>query len=179
MSVGVTEPVVPRMWRGYDDPGLPVGNWIATGFVVGNGTGGVMTVDLLFKPEDQPSSGRFYNLEQFDIFRTNTITASGFLVLDNFEQLGSLTITTRQWRFELQDNGNGVGAIHYQEGFPKLPLFLGQSSRVASLNSVMQVGVINVNIVVLTVVAQGYIWEPRSIMAPGGLRRPLDSLYGR
>jgi len=61
--------------------------------------------------------------------------------------------------------------------FP-LPLFLGSVAPVASLAATIEVGADNIDATSFTVTIQGYIWEPRSIQAPGGLRRPVDSLYG-
>jgi len=179
MSVTTSTGVFPRMWRGYDDPGLPVGAWIAHAVSVGNATGGINQCEFLFKAEDTPVTGRFYSLEQADAFLTAETLQAGFLTLDNFEQLGPFIIATRQWRFEFQTNANGVAAIHFNEGFPELPLFLGQTPRIASFDAAMRIGATNVNIVVLSAVVQGFIWEPRSIMAEGGLRRPTDSVYGR
>jgi len=179
MSVAATGGIIPRMWRGYDDPGLPVGAYIGNNVLIGDVTGGLNQIDFIFKREFAPADGRFYNIEQLNVFHTIATFVNGGLEVRNFETLGPFLIGAREWRFDLLDNGNANATISsYVAGIP-LPLFIGQTSRLQSLDSVVSFTVPNINVVVHSVTIQGYIWEPRSILAPGGLRRPLDSLYGR
>jgi len=70
-----------------------------------------------------------------------------------------------------------VAAMTEAVYFP-LPLFLGGAAPVPALAAQVEVGTNNVNMATLLVTIQGYIWEPRSVQAEGGLRRPIDSLYG-
>lgn len=178
MTVSVTDSISIRLWRGYDDPGLPVGMWFAQNAVTGDVTGGDMVVIFVFKPEGDPVSGRFFNIEQMEAHQSNAATHIGALQVTNFETLGPVGLVNRQWRFELENNSNGVAAMNNQLYLP-FPLFLGAVAPVASLAAQVEVSVDNVNVTSLVVTLQGYIWEPRSVQAEGGLRRPVDSLYGR
>ncbi len=177
MTVAVTNAISIRPWRGYDDPGLPVGMYIAQNAVTGDASGGNMTVIFIFKPEGEPVSGRFFSIEQFDAHHSSAGLFTGFAVANNFETLGPVGLVNRQWRYVVSDNRNGVGALNSDIYMP-LPLFLGSAAPVASLSAQFEVGVDNIDLSSYVVTIQGYIWEARSIQAPGGLRRPVDSLYG-
>lgn len=179
MSVNTNVSLQTRMWRGYTDPGLPVGGYVANGTVVGDATGGNEQLTFIFKESGEPSSGRFYSIEQMDGHITNAVQTNVAMEANNFDRLGPFLIASRVWRVELHITGNGQAAIHYQQGMPPMPLFLGQISRLAGPVSRFIVEVDNVLAEVFVWTIQGYIWEPRSILVEGGLRRPLDALYGR
>jgi len=177
VTVSFIESIHIRPWRGYDDPGLPVGMWFAQGAVTGDASGGDMIVFFQFKGEGEAVSGRFFNLEQFNIFHSAIATKDAHMVINNFETLGPVGLVNRQFRMRLQDNDNGVSAMDNAYYLP-LPIFLGSVAPVASLSADLEFGIDNVDLTSFVATAQGYIWEPRSIQAPGGLRRPVDSLYG-
>jgi len=179
MSVIETSSIVPRMWRGYDDPGLPIGAYIAHDVSVGDATGSTNTIQFAFKPQGQQSSGRFFNVEQWNAFLTATTSQSLSIQAEDFDQLGPFIISIRRWGTSLIDDGDGHAIISAGTVFPPLPLFLGQEGRLVGQRTDMTFVTANVNTIVFSVVIQGYIWEPRSILAEGGLRRPADSLYGR
>jgi len=177
MTVIFDSHVQQRTWRGYDDPGLPVGMYITQGSVLGDVSGGNQLIIHTFKGEGEPASGRFYNIEQVDCHYTATGTEAIFLVATNWEVSGPTGLINRQWRATLQNNSNGVGAMSTDLQFP-LPLFLGITAPVPSLAAQLEIGVDNNDGETFFSTIQGYIWEPRSVMAEGGLRRPQDSLYG-
>jgi len=179
MTVITTGPIVPRMWRGYDDPGLPVGAYIGHNLVVGDVTGGTAFVEFNFKQINEPATGRFYSLEQCNIFTTTTSFVNGSMAVRFFDRTGPFQISVRQYRFELKTDGISNAALRYNEDFPPMPLFLGQSTRLQNELSRVAFEIANINLVVFQVVIQGFIWEARSILAEGGLRRPLDTVYGR
>ena len=177
MTVSSIDQIAIRPWRGYDDPGLPVGMWFAQNAVTGDASAGRMVVIFVFKGEAEPVSGRFFNLEQINVFHSATALKSAYMQVTNFETLGPVGLVNRQFRFQLENNANGVSAIDNNIYMP-LPLFLGSVAPIASLAAQLEIGIVNVDLTSLVVSIQGYIWEPRSIQAPGGLRRPVDSLYG-
>lgn len=180
MSVSVRTVVIPRLWRGYEDPGLPSGGYIANLIAVGNATGGQVTLNFDFKPQLESASGRYYNIEQINMFKTSTTTAQVAMQINQFEEVGRIAISTRRERFGLFTDDNGHAAIDYgTSDAPPMPYFLGKSTRTVSLFAVVIFGIANVDLVVYSVTISGFIWEPRSTMMPGGLRRPIDSLYGR
>ena len=177
MTVSVSNGISIRPWRGYDDPGLPVGMYIGQNAVTGDASGGDMIVFFDFKGEGSPVSGRFFNIEQMNVFHSDTGAKAGHVVANNFETLGPVGLVNRQWKFQLVTNLNGVSAMSDLLYFP-LPLFLGSVAPVASLAATLEVGTDNIDLTSFVATIQGYIWEPRSIQAEGGLRRPTDSLYG-
>lgn len=178
MSVVVNESIHRRPWRGYDDPGLPVGMYFAQSSVTGDASAGNMNVLFQFKQESDAVSGFFYNLEQFNVFHSQASFKAGAIQVTNFETLGPVGLINRQYRFEIEDNVNGVAALSDQLYIP-LPLFLGAVAPVASLAAQLEFSIANVDVTSFVASIQGYIWEPRSIQAAGGLRRPVDSLYGQ
>jgi len=177
MTVSVVDSISRRPWRGYDDPGLPVGMWIGQNSVTGDASGGNMLVIMEFKGEDEPVSGRFFNLEQFNVFHSNTSTKVGALQITNFETTFSVGLVNRLYFFELEFNARSVSALNDRIHIP-LPLFMGSVAPVASLAAQIEFSTPNVDLSSFVVTAQGYIWEARSVQAEGGLRRPVDSLYG-
>lgn len=177
MSVELRAPIVPRMWRGYDDAGLPEGAYIGNTVSLGDVSGGTNSILFEFKRDSEAVSGRYYNLEQLNIFTTNTLTQLAFLQIRNFEQLGPFQIGQRDWTMLLSSSPNSVSSMSFADTFPGL--FLGQVSRVANIGSLLEIGVNNVNGVLVAATVQGYVWGARSNLAEGGLRRPVESLYGR
>jgi len=177
MTVSVFDSISIRPWRGYDDPGLPVGMYFAQNAVTGDASGGDMLILFQFKGENEPVSGRFFNIEQVNVFHSAAPNKDGHFVANNWETIGPVGLVNRQWKFTLTANDNGVSAMSNNLYFP-LPIFLGSVAPIASLAADFEVGIDNVDLTSLVATIQGYIWEPRSIQAPGGLRRPVDSLYG-
>lgn len=179
MSVVGVGTIAPRMWRGYDDPGLPAGAYIASGFVLGDGSGGVVEVTFPFKPAGQASSARFYNIEQLSALYTITAQGvRGYIRSVGFEDIATISSPEQQFAYAMPTSlPAAIAAADIQQ---QLPIFLGQSVRFFAGNSRVDIGTANAGIVtILTVTMQGYVWDTRSIMAPGGLRRPVEGLYGR
>jgi len=178
VTVSVTDLITPRPWRGYDDPGLPVGMYFAQNAVTGNASGGDMIVFFTFKEEGGPITGRFYNVEQYNVFHSASAGKSGHMVATNWESVSPAGLVNRQWRYELAANADG-GSAEKGDVYIPMPLFLGAAAPLVDLKSTLEFGIDNVDLTSLVVSIQGYIWEARSMQAEGGLRRPADSLYGR
>lgn len=177
MSVVTNVHVEQRPWRGYDDPGLPVGMYIAQGIVTGNGTGGAMTNIFGFKDEGDAASGRYYNIEEVEVQQSNTSTRDAAMKAVNWDSVASAGLLNREWSYQLQSNSGGVAAMVTRSQLP-LPIFLGLAAPVRDLAAQIEISCDNVDLTTLVAVIQGYIWEARSVLAEGGLRRPIDSLYG-
>jgi len=177
-AVTVTR-VQQRPWRGYDDPGLPVGMYISQGVILGDLSGGDMQINIRFRNAGVAASGRFFNIEQLEISVTSELSATpGFLNFVNFELSGTTGLVNRAHRFILTSTAGAISALDFSEA-PRLPIFLGITSPIPALDADVIIGIDNIDGETLTATMQGYIWEPRSVMALGGLRRPVDSLYGR
>jgi len=170
------------MWRGWDDPSYPVGAYIANFALLGDATGGVMQINFPFKFEAAPADGRFYNIEHISAFVAGLALSpaiEGFIRVLSFETLGPFVIAEQQYRFLV---GGTLPLSSAAFDFPPLPLFLGQTSRLTAGSiafSHLQIGTANLNLAAWSVTLSGYIWEARSIMAEGGLKRPADTLYGK
>jgi len=177
MTVAGETGIAQRIWRGYDDPGLPVGMYRALTSVTGDMSGGNMLITFIYRNLGDSLTGRFYNIEQLEVNRTGSPT-NGFLQSENFETVGPTGLINFERRIRLDASGGSfVNAMNPGESV-KLPLFLGSSQAVPALAAEVNIGFANTNLLVLVASIQGYIWESRSIMAEGGLRRPQDSLYG-
>jgi len=178
MSVVTLTIPVQRPWRGYDDPGLPVGMWVSQGVVTGDASAGQMAITTVFRPEGARVSGRFFNVEQVEAQISPSNSNGVFFFLADMDTVGDTVMVDRQWGGILASNSS-VGILRH-ERLPPLPWFLGAPRRdTGSFSSQFQVGTPNVDLSTWLVTLQGYIWEPRSMMAQGGLRRPIDSLYSR
>ncbi len=179
MSVVGFASVRQRIWRGYDDPGLPAGMYVAHLAQAGDASGGTLRIVFEFKKEADPVSARFYNLEQFSAHQTGTaININAALTTQNFDRAGNDQIPAMEWVYELHENSRAsVIAANFRE-LPQFPIFLGQISLDISDATLVIVETGNVDGSTLFATIQGYIWEPRSTQAPGGLRRPADSLFG-
>ena len=70
----------------------------------------------------------------------------------------------------------GEGVALRNEG-PRLPIWLGVVGRQEG-DSVITFQFDNVNLRLYQIVIQGYMWGPRSVLAPGGPRRPVGGLFG-
>jgi len=166
-----------RSWRGFDNPSYPVGMYIANFVVIGDATGGVMRILFPFKEDGQRADGRFYNIEQMSAFVSINpgIPIEGSIRVLGFDSVGPFIIGEQNYRFDLVGAGSVISAA---QNFPVMPLFLGQTGRLEGTSSELQVQTGNLLAVIFAVTIQGYIWEPRSILAEGGLKRPPDVLYG-
>ncbi len=176
MSVQAVFPVLQRPWRGYADPGLPVGMWIAQGTVLGDASGTNQGVVFVFKEEGEPLGGRFYNLEQMEVHSTLASLSFAALVLENFDIISTTGLVNREYHLRLTSDGITTSSLQeYQSAV--LPIFMGRPSLVG-LQTQLRVRVANTLNETLFFTGQGYIWEPRSLLVDGGLRRPIDGLYG-
>lgn len=177
MTVSISTHVQQRPWRGYDDPGLPVGMYIAQNAVTGDASGGDMSVIFEFRGEGSAASGRFFNIEQIECHHSVSTTKSLAMQAVNWDLVGPAGLVNREWEAQLANNSNSIAAMTTSRQFP-LPIFLGITAPVPSLAAQVILSIDNVDLTSLVATIQGYIWEPRSVLSQGGLRRPVDSLYG-
>jgi len=180
MTITLATGIAQRIWRGYDDPGLPVGMYLALSSVTGDMSGGSMNISFRFRGEGQPISGRFYNVEQLEVNRTGAPIAGNLASVNFSDSVGPTGLINWERRLSLSVLGGVlVNGLNLGESGITLPLFLGTPEANVDLAGELIVGFANTDGLVLAAGIQGYIWEGRSVMAEGGLRRPVDSLYGR
>jgi len=176
MAVAGIVTVTQRPWQGYSDPGLPVGMWVSQGTVLGDASGGNQSVIMRFKEEGDPLGARFYNIEQMEVHSTRQVGAlRAGLLIENFDIISSTGLVNRQIHIAMQTDGITDSAMI--SGNMKVPIFMGRPTLVG-VSSQLTARTLNTLNETWFFTAQGYIWEPRSLLVDGGLRRPLDSLYG-
>lgn len=180
MSIEGLTTITQRLWRGWDDPGLPVGAYIGAQDVTGDASGGVEFVTFRFLGEGAPLSGRYYNIEQITTHYAAAVSGAGSLVALNWDDVGASPLSDRNWAIAYQSDGIGAAGLAtggWATG-GRMPLFLGQPQSNPLVGTSVFIQIANVLGRVLSATIQGYIWEPRSAMVNGGLRRPVEALYG-
>jgi len=180
MTITSITQILPRLWTGSLTPGLPVGMYVGQATVTGDGSGGNMRLIWRFRTEAGPVSGRFFNLEQLNVRLTNAgggrFEAS--FRTDGFDRVGNVPMFDRTWATELEGTSLlGESALKYGR-LPQFPVFLGQTDLTPGGSSSLFFDINNTNSAVMEGQIQGYIWEPRSTNAVGGLGRPVEALYG-
>jgi len=162
-------------WAGYDEPGLPTGAWVAEGTVTGVDGVGSQVIGILIQLASDPLSSRLYNMEQVILSKT---ASTDEVVGCRINNMGHLTpdrpLSQRNFSIPMI-----VAGADFSANNPTLsrPIFLGAPSG-AGLECGLSFRIDDAAAIVLIVSVQGYIWEPRSLLAPGGLRRPVGSIYG-
>lgn len=177
MAVATTTRIQNRPFRAFEDPGLPQGLWVAATTLSGDASGGLANIQVLFQLSAEPLSGLYYNLEQWS-FSDDGIDSGGPDIEVNVVNLDFVTPATpiAQWSWgSVRHIGAGKPG-NSSNSMPR-PLFLGTPNAPGNTAQVI-FGTDNVNGSFYRCVAQGYIWGPRSVLAPGGLRRPVDGIYG-
>lgn len=180
MSVALLVPIQHRPFRGYDDPGLPNGIWLIQSGVLGDGSGGSLTLDIVFKDGSRavPESSQLYDIEQMTVF--STLDGSHIIDINpsNWDDLTPGSTGTVATAFAAQlttfDVGSG-SALGGEVAMSPTKWFLGQV-RKNTTNTIVRFRMTN-TAVSLAVKAEGFYWGPESLNAPGGPRRPVDSLY--
>ena len=175
MSVQTFESIRIRPWRGYEDPGLPIGMWVAQAVLPGDATGGFQQIQLQFQEADQPLSGLFYNLEQLEIqVNANTSVPCEFTII-RFDTMGNTALANREYMLELVGTGGSGGSASMRPRDSLKGIFLGRPNAL-TIASHLSIIIDNVDGRTLTGTAQGYFWGPEALQAAGGLRRPVDAL---
>lgn len=176
MTVVGQQPAKQRLWRGYDDPGLPIGSWVAWIQATGDATGGDAFMQIIIEPEAQSVTGRYFNLEGLELFAETNTTTDAEITIIGFSELTDGAFANRRWTVNLESNSFGNAAMEIRELLPR-PIFLGKKE-LGDSASVVQAVIDNTDGRVSILRAEGYIWDARSNQARGGARRPVDALYG-
>lgn len=179
MTIVVDIPIRRLPYRGYDDPSLPVGIWWGSGVLVGDASGGTQQIRFLAKVEGDPVSGDMLNLEQIMAFVSTSTATSAFLSPVGFSPSRELPGVDALYRFQLDNLSSALGNSAIGHEHPKLPIFIGATRGGADTLSTIAFGITNLTATdSLSVSMMGYIWEARSLLAPGGLQRPPNGLFG-
>jgi len=169
-----------RPYTAYGDPSLPIALYIAEGGLVGDVSAGDVFMDFIFKFADEAHSGQLYNLEQLASDSDHTVSQEALMSTINMDRLApTRDASAQRWRLQLVDvNGllNPVNALGSVSG-GLLPLWLGAPSPTEG-KSALRMQFPNEDGVAYFAQIQGYIWGPRSVLAPGGPQRPVSALFG-
>ncbi len=177
MTVTAQQTIFPRPWRGYDDPGLPSASWSSWVSSPGDASAGDNFAQVIIEPEAQNLSGRYYSLEVCEAFVTGATAATPVdVILIGFGPAIAGVFTNRHLRLDLEGNQFAGSGLNLTERLSR-PVFLGQKLLAAS-NAIISAVMDNVDAKDLTLWCEGYMWDPGANMAKGGVRRPVDSLYG-
>jgi len=165
-----------RPYSAYDDPSFPVAAWIAQAGIAGDASGGLLIIDFLFQgPGAQISE--LFNLEQLAI-DTNANTVEDIMI----ETIGMDTLapnrlaSPQKWSVTTDNVLGTDSAVRLNAAAQGLPLWLGAPSRQEG-NGVIRFTFLNANLRLYAITIQGMMWGPRSVLAPGGPRRPLSGLF--
>lgn len=178
MSVAANARVFTRPYTGYEDPGLPVGAYIGQAVITGDASAGVSQLNFLFQFGQDALNSQIYSLEHFSAESNASANEELLFQPINMDRLTpQAVLPPTRWSVPLIADGVG-SAVARLEALNGLPLWLG-SPNTALLECGIRFQVINTAMRVHTYMIQGYIWGPRSVIAPGGPRRPLAGFLGR
>jgi len=178
MSVITEQDVEYRGWGGFNDRRLPEGLWMTEGAIVGDASGGVRSVSLVFNPLGAPELSLAYSLEQIAIVDSDNVTKTGGLETAGMEPLVDNASMDIAIALSVIANGSGQ-ALLSEGGYETVHgIFLGRVRRNVVELSGVTFRLANLLNATLTFAAQGYVWGARSWSAPdGGLLRPPRGLY--
>lgn len=182
MSVLVDRTARRRIWRGYDDPGLPTGMWYGWVSAVGDGTGGDVILDLLLEnaeasPGTPGLTGNHYNIEAISAQSTlSSATVAAMELINLTPPVEGAALFTRTFSLPMALNELNDNAILIGDLLPR-PLFIG-SRQLPAVSCIIRFTQDNNSGETIIFYAEGYVWGARSLQAEGGLRRPVGSLYG-
>ena len=176
MVVAIDFRVDVRPYSGYTDPSLPIAAWIAQGGVAGDASGGSVFMDFIFQDADNPQVTELYSLDQISFDTTGTAAREVALSTVNMDTLAPNRRASPQfWRFRTETIATvGISALDFEN--PMLPLWLGSPNKDEGKGAI-RLNVVNVDLLLYAATLQGYVWGPRSVLAPGGPRRPIGGLF--
>jgi len=173
MSVISQLQIVKTRFPGYLDPSLPGGTWLGSSTATGDGSGGVVEVDLVTSPATAPFDSLFYSLEKISVTYTFGTAGAGRLQILNLGQ-----IISRIFAFPLVLDPDASNLDIAGRDFALFPLFLGQQIN-RNATSAIAFQADNQNAETLRFQAEGYYWDVESANAPGGPSRPVQGMYSR
>jgi len=172
-----TEVAIQRhIYRGYDDPGLPVGRWFAWVRGTGDVSGGSNRLVVIFHQEGRNIPSLFYNLEYLELVNSVNSSDAVGVFISNLVPLIEGSSLARQLTVSLAANDNDNAAMRPIDLLPR-PIPLGQPT-LPDVEAHLAFATDNVDGETLDVYCEGYVWTGRASEAPGGQRRPPDAYYG-
>lgn len=172
MSVSEQVELQHHSWNGYDDPGLPTRVWFAQGQATGDASGDTLTLQFNFATLVGAVNEQFYNMEMLNIRKSSIVAASGQMNVINMGFAAS-----RTYPIVLVPGDASIATASFGPGQMPMPLWLG-AQNTGGGNAAIQVDFDNEDLITFRATMMGYMWDPRSKLTPGGLRRPAEALFG-
>jgi len=177
MAIAQTFRIDIRPYFGYDSPTLPIAAWIGQAGIVGDASGGNIIFDFVFQDTDGPQISELFNFEQLSMDISSSAQNRDISIETvNMDSLSRNRPASEQRWQTLVSAVSGTANTELQPGWI-LPLWLGAPSRFEGLSSLRFVTV-NVDLLFYAITVQGYMWGPRSMLAPGGPQRPVGAMFG-
>lgn len=176
MSVIAQIVVESRRYSGWIDPRYPIGYWQAATTTIGDATGGVIGIDLVFQLGTTPRlNSQMYSVERVGItigdnndrdIQLRAVNMGG-PSNQGFQHVYSVTTASQQ--------GSSISGLR-ADTLDMIPWFLG-SQRLAGITASLSSLIINVDGLTFTLEAEGYRWSTRSVLIDGGPQRPPTGPY--
>jgi len=147
--------------------------------VTGNASGGLLSVDLVFQ---QANGADRLNSQMYSIERLGAKSDEG---VSRIVRLSSLNMGgpsnqgfSHQYSVRSEAQPGLAAAALSSDAMNLVPWFLG-SQRSAGTTASISLVTVNTDGVTTTFEAEGYRWDPRSVLIDGGPQRPPTGLYRR
>ena len=178
MAVPIDFRVDIRPYSAYDDPSLPIAAWISQGGVAGDASGGFVSMSFVFQRADDPQISELFNLEMLSFDTSQSASQNMMLETVAMDTLApNRPASSQRWQMLTVATSVGTSGLTLEKN-NVLPLWLGSPSREEG-QGVLRITTPNVDLLLYAATLQGYMWGPRSVLAPGGPRRPVGGLFGK
>lgn len=182
MSLTIAMGFTRRSWNVAPLPGYPAGLWVAASSSEGDASGGQLVFQHIFA---SPSAGlgdqNFYNIEQINVSTDVNAGDDVDLQITDMDpvSLAPFTDTNVSLFYNLPISAGQVNAgIQPLQGLT-VPIWVGRFAGPPTATGLMNLHFANPTASnTARAKVQGYFWEAEAMNAPGGIRRPVDGIYG-
>lgn len=179
MSVFGTFRIDTRPYTGYQDPGLPIGSWIAQAGIAGDASGGILRMNFLIELEGGVRVSELYNIEQVSIDTSSANNRTFILATVNMDTLSPVRQASPQkWQLATALATSTSESALELDKLTGLPLWLGAPAPDSPAGDKgFSLTMANIDLLLVASTFQGFIWGPRAVLAPGGPRRPPGGFF--
>lgn len=153
---------------------MPIGVWASQANLIGDASAGSHVIELLFNPATAPTDSKLYSAEWITL-RTTAAAGTADVEISSINLDDVFGAWNQGYQVTL---AAPVGLQRRIKPIDQVPSkwFLGHQ-RFAGIATTLSFRTPNVDLITLTVGAQGYIWTPRSLLVEGGLQRPANGMW--
>jgi len=165
------------------DQGLPLGHWTAAAESEGDGSGGDISFQHIFRnASNQLGDSNYYSIEQMT-FMTTVSTVTGASLTINGMDVGTGDVATPQLPvdrvyaldLDVTDQAVAVRAMSRPNGYK---IWIGTYQGIPTDFGDMRLRMDNPGVSdTARFVVYGYYWGPGAINAAGGMRKPIGDIY--